>query len=91
VPDFSIGIAGAQLRFSHTQFGAQYLGDPASRLVTGLVRGFLPEAAAMAIVIGGTTPLSDNLRAIDRDVLDGVTGWWFYFAFVAEPVPYAYP
>lgn len=91
VPDFAIGIAGASLRFSHTQLGAQYLGDPASRLVTGLVRGFLPEANAMAIIIGGTTPLSENLRAIDRDVLDGVPGWWFYFAFVAEPVPYAYP
>jgi cysteine-rich repeat protein len=91
VPEFAIGIAGAQLRFNHTQLGAQYLGDPASRLVTGLVRGFLPEADAMAIIIGGSTPLSENLRVIDRDVLDGVPGWWFYFAFVAEPVDYAYP
>ena len=90
VPSFAIGIAGATLRFQHTQLGAQYLGDPASRLVTGLVRGFLPEADAMAVVIGDS-PLTDNLRVIDRDSLDGVPGWWFYFAFTADPVDYAYP
>ncbi|MBX7193989.1 MAG: DUF4215 domain-containing protein [Sandaracinaceae bacterium] len=84
---FTIGLAGSAIHFQHTQLGAQYLGDPASRLVTGLVRGFLPESEAAGIVIGGSA-LAENLRASDRDTLDGVVGWWFYLSFVAEPVAY---
>jgi cysteine-rich repeat protein len=90
VPAFAFEVAGATLRFQRTQLAAQYLGDPASRLVTGLMRGFVSEADAMAARIGRSS-LADNLRVIDRDELDGVPGWWFYFAFVAEPVAYSYP
>lgn len=88
---FPITLSGSVLRFQRTQLGAQYLGDPASRLVTGLVRAFLSEADAMSVVIGGSTTLADNLRSIDRDTVDGVVGWWFYLSFVAEPVPYTDP
>ncbi|MBN8615314.1 MAG: DUF4215 domain-containing protein [Deltaproteobacteria bacterium] len=90
IMEFSIGLGGSALRFRHTQIGAQYVGDPASSLMTGLVRGFLPEADAMAVILGGSS-LAENLRPIDRDTVDGVSGWWFYLSFIAEPVPYTYP
>jgi cysteine-rich repeat protein len=90
ITEFSIGLGGSALRFQHTQLGAQYVGDPASSLMTGLVRGFLPEVDAMAVILGSSS-LAENLRPIDRDTVDGVVGWWFYLSFVAEPVEFTYP
>lgn len=90
VPEFAIGVGGSALRFQHTRVGAQYVGDPATGLYTGLVRGFLPEADAAGVILGSTS-LAENLRPIDRDTVDGVVGWWFYLSFIAEPVPYTYP
>lgn len=90
VPEFSLRIGDATLHFRHSQLGAQYVGDPASELVTGLVRAFLPESDATGLMIGSIT-LSEALRPSDRDTVDGVGGWWFYLAFTAVPVPYAMP
>jgi cysteine-rich repeat protein len=90
ITNFSIGLGGSSLRFQRTQLGAQYVGDPASSLLTGVVRAFLREADAMAVTLG-TASFIDLLRPIDRDVVDGVSGWWFYLSFAAEPVPYTYP
>ncbi|MCU0757367.1 MAG: hypothetical protein MUE46_20025 [Xanthomonadales bacterium] len=74
-----------------------------TELRPGLLRGFLTEAAADATllpadlpVIGGR-PLSSLFRGgtgncstgpSDKDTLDGVSGWWFYFEIRAVPVPY---
>ena len=85
--EFVLGLGTISLRFVDTRFAAQYVGDPPTRLVTGLVRGFFREADAAMIVFAGA-PLSERLRASDRDMRDGEPGWWFYLAFTAEPVPY---
>lgn len=77
--------------------------NPVTELRPGLLRGFLTEAAADATllpaelpIIGGR-PLSSLFRGgtgncstgpSDKDTLDGVPGWWFYFEIRAVPVPY---
>jgi hypothetical protein len=67
----------------------------------GLLRGFLSEDDADAIIIPpeidiiGGQPLSALLPGgtgncaahSDMDELDGVSGWWFYFELAAESVP----
>jgi len=85
--DLSLGLGPFTLRFVDTRLAGQYVGDPPTRIVTGLMRGFFREADAALIVFAGT-PLSERLRAVDRDTHEGEPGWWFYFAFTAEPVPY---
>jgi hypothetical protein len=86
------------------QIAATYSGSPPTRLINGLVRGFVSEMQADAAilpesfpVIGGQ-PLSVALPGgrgncaghDDRDLgPDGVTrGWWLYLNFTAEPVPF---
>lgn len=44
------------------QVAAQYVGDPATGLVQGLARGFLPETAADATSISITEPLPISIR-----------------------------
>lgn len=80
-----IGVGPAVVRLQGVEIGAQYLGDPARRLVTGLLRGFLTEADALAARYGERN-LTEFLRAADRDERAGVPGWWLYFAFTADPV-----
>jgi hypothetical protein len=85
------------------QVGARYVGDPATGLASGLMMGFLSEAAADTIIIPadipliGGQPLASVLaggagccaRRDDRDYgPDGLTrGWWFYLNFTADQVP----
>ncbi len=47
----SLTLAGFGLPFSDARVAAVWLGDPATRLVTGLIRGFLPEVAANEIIL----------------------------------------
>jgi hypothetical protein len=84
--DIRVGPVIVLLR--SVQLGAQYLGDPARRLTTGLLRGFFREADARDARYGGRN-LTEFLRASDRDMLDGEPGWWLYFAFTGDPVRYA--
>jgi len=77
------------------QLAATYVGDPATELEGGLVRGYLTQAAADAsiipddIAVVGGMPLSAILRVEDKDTgPDGEDGWWFYINFTAEKVDY---
>ncbi len=84
------------------QIAAAFAGDLPTALDSGLIRGFLSETDADALllpadlpVVGGQ-PLSVLLpggtgscaTGDDRDMNDGVSGWWFYFDFEAARVPY---
>ncbi len=82
-----LGVGGAVVPLRYTQLGAQYVGDPARQLATGLIRGFLTEADALAARIGDRD-LTTVLRASHRDVFEGVPGWWLYLGFTASPVAY---
>jgi hypothetical protein len=98
----TFALLGVPLPLERAQVAATYVGNPASGLVNGLVRGFLPETAANAIllpvdlpIIGGR-PLSSVLAGgagacgtrSDRDMVDGISGWWFYFNYSATRVPW---
>jgi cysteine-rich repeat protein len=82
-----IRVSTVVVRLRDVELGAQYLGDPARGLVTGLLRGFLTESDAMSTRFG-ERDLTAVLRESDRDVLDGEPGWWLYMAFTGDPVPY---
>ncbi len=80
------------------QIAATFAGEPLA-LDNGLFRGFLSEADADTLLLPpdfGGGPLSSLLpggtgncaSGDDRDVHDGVTGWWFYFNFAAVRVLY---
>jgi cysteine-rich repeat protein len=84
--EFVLDLDAVAIRFRQAQIAGQYVGDPASRIVTGLLRAFLPESEARMTRLGTSDTLSTVLRASDLDTLDGAPGWWFYLAFAAEPV-----
>lgn len=97
-----VGPVGIPLQ--DVQLSANYVGDPATSLVDGLMRGFIAEAVADTLLVdlgAGEVPLSSLLPGgqgncashDDRDTgLDGSTvGWWLYFNFTASRVPYAGP
>jgi len=96
----TVSLGGVPLTLTDAQVGATFVGNPAASLANGLIRGFIPETAANATVFPesfallGGSPLSatlpggaDNCAAHDdRDVHNGVIGWWFYFNFPAQAV-----
>ncbi len=88
------------------QIAASFLGTPVpTQLESGLIRGFISEADADALLlpdelpIVGGQPLSLLLpggtnncaEGDDRDLHNGVLGWWFYFNYTAERVTYFTP
>jgi cysteine-rich repeat protein len=89
----SILAAGVQLSLTDAQLAATYGAD--GTLESGLLSGFMTEAAAMetilpedTLLVGGM-PLSNLLLEEDQDIgPGGETGWWFYFNFTAVVVPY---
>lgn len=98
----TIDFGGVPLTLIDAQSAAQFVLAPpqsVTALTAGLLRGFLTESAADAILIPadipivGGRPLSSLLRGgtgscasgDDRDVHLGATGWWFYFEFNAQP------
>ncbi len=98
--DFMLGDLTVTLE--DVQIAASFPNDPATSFDTGLIRGFISEAEADALllppdlpVIGGQ-PLSVLLpggsgncaAGDDRDMNGGVSGWWFYFNFEADRVAY---
>ena len=87
-------------QLSEVAGAATYDGDPATRLVDGVLRGFLSEAHADATTVntalgdmvlssllpGGTDNCAEH---DDRDEdAGGASGWYVYLAFTAEEVPY---
>jgi hypothetical protein len=101
--DLTLYLAGTPVVLQDAEIAAVYVGDPATSMVTGLVRGFMSEAAAAATNVDlgafGTRRLSSLLRpdacggGDDRDYgLDGTTrGWWFYLNFTAVEVDWVGP
>ncbi len=94
-------LGGLTVTLEDLQLAATFAGDPLV-LDAGLIRGFLSEADADALllppelpVVGGQ-PLSVLLAGgtgscapgDDRDTRDGVLGWWFYLNYTAERVDY---
>lgn len=83
------------------QVGATYVGNPATTLINGIIRGFVSEATANMVIVplpdafGGPTPLSEllaggvgNCSALDdRDTGPGAqSGWYIYLNFTAQAV-----
>ncbi|HUS66285.1 MAG TPA: hypothetical protein VMZ28_17155 [Kofleriaceae bacterium] len=97
--DLETGHLGT-LALADTTIAATYDGDPADDLTRGVMRGFIAEAQAAAIVLD--TPLGERTLAsflpgaegncADHDARDtgpdGETGWYLYLEFVAETVAY---
>ncbi len=96
--EITLVLSGTRVTLHDSEIAARYDGDPATGLVSGLVRGFISEAEAQNIQVDlgslGVQPLSDLLQpdacgsGDDRDVgLDGSTvGWWFYLNFTGTVV-----
>ncbi len=94
----TLDMGGVPITLTDVQVGATFVGNPATSLSNGLVRGFLSETTANAIIfpnaypVFGGTPLSgalpggtNNCASHDsRDMKDGQLGWWFYFNYQAE-------
>jgi hypothetical protein len=93
-------LADIPITLTNTQLAAEYAGNPATGMVDGLLRGFISEAQADATVLPSTLPLVGGrplssllaggtgscATTSDKDVVDGVTGWWFYLNFTAQQV-----
>jgi hypothetical protein len=61
-----LSLAGIPLALSDTYLAATYVGDPATSLTNGLIRGFISETAANNTIIPGhlwpVQPLSSLFR-----------------------------
>ena len=98
----TLAISGIPITLHDAQVAATYVGNPATSLANGLLRGFISEADADATIIPSTIPivggkpLSSLLAGgsgscpsySDKDVNNGVMGWWFYLNFPAALVPW---
>ena len=98
-----LGLAGIPVTLRDARVAATWVGDPATQLVNGLISGFVSEADANAVILPASLPLvgGQPLSALlpggggncaphsDKDVNNGVVGWWFYFNFPAARVYYA--
>ncbi|MEM7351883.1 MAG: hypothetical protein AAF657_13880 [Acidobacteriota bacterium] len=98
---FTFQLGELEIELEDLQLAGTFVGLPVTGFTSGLLRGFLSEAAADAILLpdelplvggqplsillpGGSGACSDD---DDRDLHNGVLGWWFYFNFEAEKVP----
>jgi len=92
-------VSGVPIVLEDGQIAGSLVGTPVFRLEDGLIRGFLSETVANSIVLPG--PAGDIVLSSllpggqgscaagdDRDLLDGVSGWWFYLEQVAEEVTF---
>ena len=101
--DLEIELAGGlTVPLVDVQLAAAYDASPAQTLGQGLLRGFLSEVAAAAVVLPADIPVVGGLPLTavlpggagncstndDRDMKEGQSGWWFYFEFSAERVPW---
>jgi hypothetical protein len=96
----TLSLGGVPVTLRNVSLAATFVGNPGDSLSSGLLRGFLSEADADATILPPTLPLIGGrpLSALlpggtgacpmfsDKDVLDGVVGWWFYLAFPAGRV-----
>jgi cysteine-rich repeat protein len=96
----TLTIGGIDIPLQDAQVAATYVGNPATSLTNGLLRGFISEADANATIIPTSFPLvgGDPLSSLlaggagacpsfsDKDTSSGVMGWWFYLNFPATRV-----
>lgn len=98
-----LDLLGVPVELQQAQIAATFAGDPVSDLTPGLLQGFLSESDADALLLPAELPIiggqplsvllpggSGNCAAgDDRDLLDGVPGWWFYLEMQATTVPFS--
>ena len=96
----TINLGGILLPLQDAQLAAHYVGFPADVMANGLLRGFISEADAGTTIIPASFPMigGQPLSAVlaggagacpsfsDKDVRDGVVGWWFYLSFSTNRV-----
>ncbi|HPF72745.1 MAG: hypothetical protein H7A20_03375 [Rhodanobacteraceae bacterium] len=96
----TLDLGGIPLPLQAARVGARFVDSPASSLDLGVMRGFVSETDAdntilpAGLPIIGGLPLSALLPGgtgncaahDDRDMLEGVRGWWFYLNFSAERI-----
>ncbi len=93
-------LNGVSLPLAQLQIAGDWTAVPVSGFPTGLMRGFLSEAEAANVLLPASLPIvgGDPITVLlpggagncaahdDRDSLNGVSGWWFYFNFPADAV-----
>jgi len=103
----SLGLAtsGIGLPLLAVQAAATFQGNPATSMSPGLLRGFLTEAAANAILLPANIPIVGGqpfsillpggqgscANHDGRDTFETQSGWWFYFNYEAVPTPWTGP
>jgi len=94
----SVMFDGLVLSLQQAVIAGSYDSAEPAAINAGLLRGFVSETAAEAVIIPADVPLigGQPLAALlpggakncaagdDRDSLDGVSGWWFYFFYQAD-------
>lgn len=92
-----LDLHGTEVPLEQSRLATTLLEGPPRGMVQGLLRGFLAESTADAILIDlgvGAIPLSALLPGgtgncashDDRDQLEGVSGWWFYLELAADEI-----
>lgn len=90
---FELPVGIFVLPLEDVQIAATYGGAPATRL-TGMIRGFAPQSTLDSVAIPDGVPLigGETLGSLvtdtDRDSGPGGPGYYVYFNFVADRVPY---
>jgi cysteine-rich repeat protein len=98
----TLTLWGATIPLEQARVAATYVGNPASSVASGLISGFLPETVANTVRLPDDLPLVGGLplsrvlaggtgacgTANDRDIHNGVAGWWVYLNFTAAQVPW---
>ena len=100
-----VDFLGVPLELGDAQIAGSYVGDPVTSLEDGLLFGFLSETDADALVLPADLPIVGGLplsalfpggagncaSGDDRDTHLGVVGWWIYFNYRADVVPFSGP
>jgi len=100
--DVTLALGDLQVPLQDAQVAGRWVGDPVTAITDGLIRGFLTEATADALLLPADLPLvgGQPLSVLlpggtgncapgdDRDLHEGVMGWWFYLRFTAAEVEF---
>ena len=103
--DLTLTIAGILLTLRDVTMSGTFVGNPATSITNGFMRGFINESDANVSILPSSIPLigGKSLSSIlpggtgccasvsDKDTNRGVSGWWFYFNFTAPQVTYLGP
>jgi hypothetical protein len=96
--DTSVALGDLPLPLRGVRVGATLDQAPPWEASNGLLMGFLSEEDAEAVIVPGLeVPLSQLLPCgsgncaahDDRDLLEGISGWWFYLAHSASEITYS--